>query len=133
MDMSVSDNVSMNAPLLSRFDLVFVLRDEANHDHDRMISGSIMGQLRRGGPDRGGGGTHPESGGVGRAGSLMDQFGKNVLIPLEHRLPWVTDFQKQPLPLQQVKDYIAYAREYCHPKLSGPAATVLKDHFMKLR
>jgi DNA helicase MCM8 len=45
----------------------------------------------------------------------------------------VTEFQKQPLPLQQVKDYIAYAREYCRPKMTDAAAMVLSDYFMKLR
>jgi DNA helicase MCM8 len=32
-----------------------------------------------------------------------------------------------------LRDYIAYAREYCKPKLTPEAAIVLKDFFMELR
>jgi DNA replicative helicase MCM subunit Mcm2 (Cdc46/Mcm family) len=60
----------------------------------------------------------------------MEEKGR---IPLKHRLPWVAQFQKQPLPLEQVKDYIAYAREHCKPQLSSEASYVLRQHFMELR
>ena len=43
MGTTVAENLNMTGPLLSRFDLVFILRDEADADRDRMISGSIMG------------------------------------------------------------------------------------------
>eukprot|EP00986_Skeletonema_menzelii_P008273 scaffold3437_cov145-Skeletonema_menzelii.AAC.5 len=123
MSKSVAENLSMNGPLLSRFDLVFILRDEADSDRDRMISGSIMGRVRQGDPQRDNHQSKHIDGRMARAN----------LIPMQHRLPWVNDFQKQPLPMQQVKDYIAYAREYCRPKMTDAAAEVLSDYFMKLR
>ena len=132
-NMSVAENVHMPAPLLSRFDLVFILRDEADFDQDRMISDSIMGQLHGRRHNRGGGASLSDSCRGRRVETSMDQFGTNELIPLKKRLPWVTGFQKQPLPLQQLKDYIAYAREYCRPTMSPEAAKVLHDYFMKLR
>ena len=132
MSKTVSENVNMAGPLLSRFDLVFILRDEANADRDRMISGSIMGRLGRGG-FQGGGYRDSSVNGDGRLAETMNQFGPQDRVPLQFRLPWVTDFQKQPLPLQQVKDYIAYAREHCRPKMTDAAATVLSDYFMRLR
>jgi DNA helicase MCM8 len=57
----------------------------------------------------------------------------NSRLSLSSRLAWVADFQKQPLPADLLRDYIAYAREYCKPKLTPEAATVLKDFFMELR
>ncbi|KAL7547770.1 hypothetical protein ACHAWF_014508, partial [Thalassiosira exigua] len=132
MEKSVSENLNMAGPLLSRFDLVFILRDEADADRDRMISGSIMGRLRREEPS----GDGYRDGGSGREGSLsdaMNRFGARGRVPMQCRLPWVAEFQKQPLPLQQVKDYIHYAREYCRPKMSQDAAKVLHNYFMKLR
>ena len=54
-------------------------------------------------------------------------------MSISDRLAWVTDFQKQPLPADLVRDYIAYAREYCKPKLTAEAASVLKEYFMNLR
>ncbi|KAL7541492.1 hypothetical protein ACHAXR_011294 [Thalassiosira sp. AJA248-18] len=130
---SVSENVNMAGPLLSRFDLVFILRDEADVKHDKMISGSIMDRLRRGDPNGGGGYRDGGNGVGGRFADAMDQFGARGRVPLECRLPWVTEFQKQPLPLQLLKDYIAYAREYCRPKMTAEAAMVLQEHFLKLR
>jgi DNA helicase MCM8 len=133
MSKTVAENLNMAGPLLSRFDLVFILRDEANTDRDRMISDSIMGRLGR---------TSLESGGIcggisdgveGRLTETMNQFGPRDRVPLACRLTWVTEFQKQPLLLQQMKDYIAYAREYCRPKMTDAAAMVLSDYFMKLR
>ena len=129
MSKTVAENLNMAGPLLSRFDLVFILRDEANAEQDRMISGSIMGRH---------GTTSLQSGGFrdgvdGRLAETMNQFGSQDRVPLRHRIAWVTEFQKQPLPLQQIKDYIAYAREYCRPKMTDAAAMVLSDYFMKLR
>jgi len=123
MSKSVAENLSMNGPLLSRFDLVFILRDEADSERDRMISGSIMGRVQKGDSQRDNHHTKPLDGRMASAN----------LVPLKHRLPWVNNFQKQPLPQQTVKDYIAYAREYCKPKMTDAAAEVLSDYFMKLR
>lgn len=123
MSKSVAENLSMNGPLLSRFDLVFILRDEADSERDRMISGSIMGRVREGDSQSDDHHIKP----------LDVRMASANLVPLKHRLPWVNNFQKQPLPLQQLKDYIAYAREYCKPKMTDAAAEVLSDYFMKLR
>mmetsp|Transcript_10962 Transcript_10962/g.19830 ORF Transcript_10962/g.19830 Transcript_10962/m.19830 type:complete len:325 (+) Transcript_10962:1927-2901(+) len=135
MENTVAENLRMSGPLLSRFDLVFILRDQADSDRDRMISGSIMNRLRRGPAQHSGGGYR--DGGNGHAGGrmadIMDQYSAQDLVPLKDRLPWVIEFQKQPLPLQQVKDYIAYAREYCRPKMTPAATSVLQRYFMKLR
>lgn len=125
---SVSENLNMAGPLLSRFDLVFILRDEADADRDQMIAGSIMGRLRGGGY-----GGNPAVGGGQAAADIMNQFGPDERIPMQKRLSWVTEFQKDPLPLQQVKDYIAYAREFCRPKMTSEAAGVLQNYFMELR
>ena len=127
-DKSVSENLNMAGPLLSRFDLVFILRDEADSRQDELISGSIMGRFN---PNLGR--TNGRSDG---RSSVMDQYNDASFtgrIPLVHRLPWVAGFQKQPLPMEQVKDYIAYAREYCRPQMSTEASEVLHHHFMELR
>ena len=117
----------MAGPLLSRFDLVFILRDEADSERDRLISGSIMGRFNR---DSNQNAYHNNSMRGDGPEQYMESGGR---IPLKHRLPWVSEFQKQPLPMEQVKDYIAYAREYCKPQMSAEASAVLSDHFMELR
>mmetsp|Transcript_9668 Transcript_9668/g.20401 ORF Transcript_9668/g.20401 Transcript_9668/m.20401 type:complete len:1027 (+) Transcript_9668:234-3314(+) len=131
MSKSVAENLNMAGPLLSRFDLVFILRDEADTDRDRMISSSIMENFRNSDRAHVTGGDGEKN--SGKLADILDQYGNFERVPLKYRLPWVADFQKQPLPMQQIKEYIAYAREYCRPKMTTDAANVLQDYFMKLR
>lgn len=141
MNKTVAENLNMSKPILSRFDLVFILRDRADQDLDRLVSTNIM-NLYRGGKKSTAAGhsagirtstpppmtytqqnrdpTHPTRGGEDR-------------IPIWERLAWVADIQKTALPAHLVRDYISYAREYCKPRLTAEAAAVLKDYFMQLR
>jgi DNA helicase MCM8 len=134
MSKTVSENLNMARPILSRFDLVFILRDTADRDLDRMVSTNIM-NLYRG---NGGGITKPtvvppvqKQGHPSNAGGVGNI--ENNRLSLSERLAWVADFQKEALPATLVRDYIAYAREYCRPKLTAEAAAVLKDYYMELR
>jgi DNA helicase MCM8 len=147
MSKSVAENLNMARPILSRFDLVFILRDRADEDQDRMVSNNIMNLYRK---------PNNKS---SNAGSLMD-FGTNHMknsqgisngneggsdhnfsqvmkeeenrVPLEKRLAWVSSFN-EPLPADLVRDYIAYAREYCKPKLTSEASKVLQEYYLNLR
>ena len=42
MGKTVAENLNMATPILSRFDLVFILRDRADKDQDRLVSSNIM-------------------------------------------------------------------------------------------
>ena len=44
-----------------------------------------------------------------------------------------SDEAHDPLPMQLLQKYIAYARQYCHPVLSDDAKQVLKEYYCKLR
>ena len=125
MSKSVAENLSMAKPILSRFDLVFILRDRADMEQDRLVSNNIMNLYRNTKPC---GAQKDQQQQAERGGSESE----NRMF-LSDRLRWVTDFQKQPLPADLVRDYIAYAREYCKPKLTPEAAVVLKEYFMNLR
>lgn len=125
MSNTVAENLNMATPILSRFDLVFILRDRADKDQDRLVSSNIMGLYR--------GKKAP----FGERSSNTLRKSHNVetakRMPMKDRIEWVVDFQKEPLPASLVRDYISYAREYCKPKLTQEAARVLKDYFMNLR
>lgn len=41
-DKSVGENLNMKGPLLSRFDLVYILKDDANKDHDELLANHIF-------------------------------------------------------------------------------------------
>lgn len=130
MSKTVAENLNMAKPILSRFDLVFILRDRANRDLDRLVSSNIM-NLYRGSEN-----THDNN--ASDQATQESANGRQVRrgkqrMPIAERLAWVHGFQKQPLPADLVRDYIAYAREYCKPKLTPEAAEVLKHYFMELR
>lgn len=40
--MSFQDNVDLSEPIVSRFDLVLVLKDESNEQHDRDIANQVI-------------------------------------------------------------------------------------------
>jgi DNA helicase MCM8 len=140
MNKTVAENLNMAKPILSRFDLVFILRDRADTEQDRMVSNNIMNLYRSDG-------GHPshhhhqsraqgQSSGSATAAATSpsaDDGSTASRMSLSERLSWVTGFQKEPLPADLVRDYIAYAREYCQPKLTSEAAVVLKEFFMGLR
>lgn len=130
MSKSVSENLNMAQPILSRFDLVFILRDRADKEQDRLVSSNIMNLYRNA--------TSNQNVSLDKRDLQGQPHGTDGAedenrMTLSARLAWVMDFQKQPLPAELVRDYIAYAREYCKPKMTPEAAAVLKDYFMGLR
>jgi DNA helicase MCM8 len=130
MSKSVSENLNMAQPILSRFDLVFILRDRADKEQDRLVSSNIMNLYRNANSNQN---VSLDRRDLPRQSHGIDGAEHENRMTLSARLAWVMDFQKQPLPAELVRDYIAYAREYCKPKMTPEAAAVLKDYFMDLR
>ena len=89
MGKSVAENLNMAGPLLSRFDLVFILRDQADKERDRAISGSIMGRLQRNESYR----EDDYKWADEKLTDIMDRYGTSGRVPLQYRLPWVTGEQ----------------------------------------
>lgn len=108
---TVVENINMGAPLLSRFDLIFVLLDRADEEHDAAVSAHLL-QARAGG-------TLPVA---AAARGLLEGGGP---VPLAARL--VPQAGDEPLPTPLLRKYVAYARRYCHPLLSDDAKHVLKE------
>ena len=105
----------MKSPLLSRFDLIFILLDKPNAEHDRFLSNHIL-NIHTGGREfrR----TIPNNGSQGS--SLMSNL-KNV--------PPVSDI----VPPSLMRKYISYARTQCSPKLSLEASDIIKEFYLELR
>lgn len=138
MGRSVAENLNMSKPILSRFDLVFILRDRADKVHDRLVSSNIMSLYRNSTDIAGSTARQPalerKSGESNVISSMLtNHHDSNNRMPISERLAWVADFQKDPLPADLVRDYVAYAREHCKPQMTQEAAAVLKDYFMELR
>jgi DNA helicase MCM8 len=123
---TVAENLNMATPILSRFDLVFILRDRADKAQDRLVASNIM-NVHRGKDAK----TKRNSNSSANDAPVVQQSENRM--PMKDRLEWVSQFQKQPLPAELVRDYISYAREYCKPVLTKEAGEVLKVYFMNLR
>jgi DNA helicase MCM8 len=119
---TVGENLSISKPLLSRFDMIYILQDLANDEQDTHVAKSIIRNFRREE-------SHSTDVHLSNRGPDSSSFDNFLLID---RLKWVNDTQRA-LPAHVIKDYISYAREYCKPKLTQDAADILKQYFMSLR
>lgn len=126
---TVSENLKMGSALLSRFDLVFILLDTPNEDHDHLLSEHVMA-MRAG-----------KSGAVsGAAATRFNTQESSISIlevssekPLADTLKLVPGEAFDPIPHQLLRKYVGYARHYVHPTLSAEAAQVLQDFYLELR
>uniref|UniRef100_A0AAR2J0Z5 DNA helicase MCM8 n=1 Tax=Pygocentrus nattereri TaxID=42514 RepID=A0AAR2J0Z5_PYGNA len=126
---TVSENLKMGSALLSRFDLVFILLDTPNEDHDHMLSEHVMA-MRAG-----------KKGMVSSATVARNSTQEsNISIleipsdrPLSERLKVFPGENLDPIPHQLLRKYVGYARHYVHPSLSAEAAQVLQDFYLELR
>ncbi|XP_075719163.1 DNA helicase MCM8 [Rhinoderma darwinii] len=126
---TVSENLKMGSALLSRFDLVFILLDTPNEDHDHLLSEHVMAM-------RSGTKEVIRSANVTRA----DTQESNISVlevtsdrPLRERLKVRPGEHIDAIPHQLLRKYIGYARQYVRPKLSLDAGHVLQNFYLELR
>lgn len=126
---TVSENLKMGSALLSRFDLVFILLDTPNEDHDSLLSEHVMA-LHAGRK------TVLSSATVSRHSTqdTNNSFLETVQDKsLSDRLKVSPGEHFDPLPHQLLRKYVGYARHYVSPKLSIEAAQVLQEFYLELR
>ena len=153
---TVSENLKMAQPLLSRFDLVYILMDNADTERDRFISEHIMsmfgmrntrlpssyvsGQARTGGASTQPGQlprapTQPNDHFIPPLGSQQPQ--PQVEMEDENRQSLLDRIRstriRDPIPASVFRQYIAYAREHCHPELSQGAKDLIQEFYLRLR
>lgn len=121
---TVSENVKMNPALLSRFDLVFIILDRPNAEldsvlHDHRLHLRDVPQVL-----------------LSSSNSFNDPqspISEEISQPLNVRLKLRRNETFNPLPYILMQTYIAFARKYCHPKLTEEAVKLLRDFFLELR
>uniref|UniRef100_A0A8D2JBJ3 DNA helicase MCM8 n=1 Tax=Varanus komodoensis TaxID=61221 RepID=A0A8D2JBJ3_VARKO len=126
---TVSENLKMGSALLSRFDLVFILLDIPNEDHDHLLSEHVMAMRSRKQ-------TGCSSAVVIRRNSQNSSLSILEAVsdkPLSERLKLIPGESFDPIPHQLLRKYVGYARQYVHPRLSPEAAHVLQEFYLELR
>ncbi|NXE22737.1 MCM8 helicase, partial [Ardeotis kori] len=122
---TVSENLKMGSALLSRFDLVFILLDTPNEDHDHLLSEHVMAI-------RAGKQAACSSAVVTRTQdrSVLEVVPDQLLL---ERLKILPGENFDAIPHQLLRKYVGYARQYVHPSLSPEAAQVLQEFYLELR
>ncbi|XP_046533896.1 DNA helicase MCM8 isoform X7 [Equus asinus] len=126
---TVSENLKMGSALLSRFDLVFILLDTPNEDHDHLLSEHVI--AIRAGKQR-----TVSSATVARMNSQDPNTSVLEVVsdkPLSERLKVVPGETIDPIPHQLLRKYVGYARQYVYPRLSTDAAQILQNFYLELR
>ncbi|XP_057636985.1 DNA helicase MCM8 isoform X2 [Chionomys nivalis] len=126
---TVSENLKMGSALLSRFDLVFILLDTPNEQHDHLLSEHVIA-IRAG--------KQKTISSATVARTLSQDSNTSVLEvvsekPLSERLKVAPGEKIDPIPHQLLRKYVGYARQYVHPRLSIEAAQALQDFYLELR
>lgn len=160
---TIQENLRLPAPLLSRFDVIFIMLDTPDTQRDSALSAHIMALHAQhhskvhAGPDAAElGAAQQAEQSSGMEGLLADLAAApggrelasrvarvgpeaaaaaawNGPAPLSERLRAAVLLERDPLPPQLLRKYIAYARRYCQPVLSKAAAGVLQDFYISLR
>ncbi|KAL6507944.1 DNA replication licensing factor mcm8 [Orobanche gracilis] len=127
---TVNENLKMNAALLSRFDLVFILLDKPDELLDKRLSEHIMSLHA---------GNGQQSPSVKRLCTEsrdirdVDMNVKSGSLVTRLRLDSKKDGDFVPLPGPLLRKYIAYARTYVFPRMTKPAADILQKFYLRLR
>ncbi|GMH34114.1 hypothetical protein BSKO_01948 [Bryopsis sp. KO-2023] len=127
---TVSENLKVSSPMLSRFDLVFILVDRPNVEMDQKLSEHVMA-LHSGAPSRRHA-AHRSSSQSDRS-AFLSSATQSDPNSLEGRLKLKPNEEASLLPTQLLRKYIAYARMYVTPRLSNDAKTVLQTFYLHLR
>ena len=120
MTLNFNDNVDLTAPILSRFDLLAVVKDEVNEDYDDALATFVinshmknhptqMSQIRSIENNDGLDETEMKEGFEGLQAKLDTMMLPNNRMNQEH-----LDIIEQPL----LKKYLIYAKRFIKPKLS---------------
>lgn len=116
------DQINLPPPLFSRFDIIWLLEDQADEDRDHLISSRILQNRTRGtaellieqgrSPDP----TKERTGGVNEGNGLIDGPDGSLIISREL-------FSK----------YVAHAKRGCHPTLDEAGRQAIQEYYLKVR
>ncbi|CAG9821174.1 unnamed protein product [Phaedon cochleariae] len=118
---TISENLKMGSPMLSRFDLIFILLDLANEQLDSQLSKHILG-------------VHNNLMGKAKSQITLNSSILNASSneTLSDRLKCDGEHIDY-IPHNLFRKFIAYAHKYVKPQLSEEAKNLLKSFYLTLR
>eukprot|EP00871_Galdieria_phlegrea_P000156 jgi/Galph1/1140/GphlegSOOS_G5755.1 len=110
---AASENIEFQSTILSRFDLIFIVRDIRTDSRDSSIAKHVIGLHRQG----------QEYGLLsGQQDSMEDENSIREAA-----------FREGRIDIKTLRQYIAYARSRSSPRLTPEAAQVLKNSYVSIR
>ncbi|PKX88784.1 MCM DNA helicase complex subunit MCM2 [Aspergillus novofumigatus IBT 16806] len=115
-----SQNVELTEPILSRFDILCVVRDMVDPNEDERLANFVVESHHRANPtrplrDQDGNLIDSEGNRIDEEGYRLDKHG-NRLAPTPEEIAKQEEKEGE-IPQELLRKYILYARERCHPKL----------------
>lgn len=110
----VSDQIDMPPALLSRFDIIFPIKDKVNKDTDTELSAHVLRAHR-----------------AGQMAKNVQEIGTEFYSDDE-----VTEHMKEfkkPMNRDFIRKYISYVRQYCFPVLTIESLDELRNYYVTLR
>ena len=159
---SAGENIDLMTTILSRFDLIFLVRDVRNEDLDRMICRHVMGvhmsasggsggkggggglgglaaSNAAGGAGGGGIGDGDEDGGFaagdtgGGGGASGPDSDKSSPEAIAENASRIAATGKGELEVPTIKKYVQYCKSRCVPRLGEDAGDVLSSNYVRIR
>ncbi|XP_003426698.1 DNA helicase MCM8 [Nasonia vitripennis] len=118
---ALCNNLNMSQPLLSRFDLIFLLLDQPDKDLDNFLSEHVMMM---------------HTGHVQTKSEEYIRYNRQIrhqADSLKKRLIATSRNSIQTMPSAVLRKYISYARQYVKPRLSSASATLLQKYYLDIR
>jgi len=136
---SASENIDLMTTILSRFDLIFLVRDIREEERDRMICQHVMGVHMN--SSRSAAVSALDSLGIGGTAGALDGM-TNENNPSEssstpeaiaQNVLQVATTGQGELDVAAMKKYVQYCKAKCSPRLSEEAGEVLTSSYVKIR
>lgn len=107
--LSFTDNVDLSDPILSRFDILNVIKDDIDQEIDYKLSTFVINSHIK---------NHPYAQKY-KIDKLPSLEGEESVLPfIDH---------------SKLKQYIKFAREKCHPQLADKNLDIIRNFFSELR
>lgn len=134
---SSAENIEFQSTILSRFDLIFIVRDIRDDVRDRTIAMHVLGLHKRGSETvKERGAANRRNGGLsGTAGDEGDDEDEAARGSSEKGDAYgiIGHGEDAHLDINSLKRYIAYARVRASPRLSPEAAELLRTNYVSIR
>ncbi|MBP5394848.1 MAG: ATP-binding protein, partial [Candidatus Methanomethylophilaceae archaeon] len=113
-EVKIADQIDLPPALMSRFDLMFVLRDLPDKRRDKDISSHILNSHMRG------------------QALVNKEKGKGDDYDVERTMS-KTDSMKPPYQPEMIRKYVAYAKKNCFPIFTQEAYDTIQNDYLNIR